>query len=177
MRFLGVWKDVFGKRRYLVTAISIALLFYSLNIVFSTWRGFTEFSGEGLFGKIQLFAFLFVKFGGMIKLHSFISLLLISILIGILFSLILYKVHMNLSVKKKTKAFGAFGVFLAIFVPGCAACGVGLVSILGLGVGLINFLPFNGLELSIVSIVILGFATFKTTKEMYICQMLLPLNK
>ena len=62
------------------------------------------------------------------------------------------------------------GTFLAIFVPGCAACGIGLVSLLGLGGGLINFLPWNGIEISIISIIILLIAIYQITKNMYVCK-------
>ncbi len=171
MSLFKIWKEVFGKRKYLIKGIIIALVFYSLNIIISSWKVFTEFSyDKSFFGTINLFFFLIFHGGGIVNIYSFASLILISVLFGILFSLIFYKLKMNLSVSPKTKFSGGIGIFLAALVPGCAACGVGLISVLGLGAGALSFLPFKGLEISILAILILGFAIIKVTKEMYICK-------
>ncbi len=77
---------------------------------------------------------------------------------------------MKLSIEKKTSVLGGLGIFLAVFVPGCAVCGIGLVSVLGLGAGVLYALPFKGLEISILSILILTFAIFKITKNFYSCK-------
>jgi hypothetical protein len=111
-------------------------------------------------------------------LHSYISLIIISILIGILFSLIIFKVNLGKeSDSKKLGFFASIGIFLATIAPGCAVCGVGLLSILGIGSGFLLFLPFEGLELSILSILILIYATKKVTTEMYMCKTDLKLGK
>ena len=68
------------------------------------------------------------------------------------------------------------GLFLGAFAPGCAACGVGLAAALGLGAGFLSFLPYKGLELSIIAIIILGYAIIKTTNSMYTCKIKKPLK-
>jgi len=172
MDFLRVLKEVFGKKKYLLMTFVIAFLFYSLNIIISSWMAFSEFSSDkGFFGLLKLFFFLFFRFGGLQNISSSISLVLISILFGILFSLILYKVRMNLSIETKTGFLGGAGIFLAALVPGCVACSVGLFSILGLGAGLLYSLPFKGLGISILSILILIFAIFEITKHFYTCKL------
>lgn len=171
MNFIKVLKDVFSKKKYIFMAVIITFLFYSLNIVLSSWEVFSEFSSDkSFFGTIKLFFFLFFKIGGINNVSSSISLILISILLGILFSLILYKTKIRISSDKKAHFFGGVGIFLTVFVPGCAACGVGLFSVLGLSVGILYSLPFKGLGLSVLSILILSFTIYKITKDMYVCK-------
>ena len=70
---------------------------------------------------------------------------------------------------KTVGILGGIGAFLAALVPGCAACGIGFASILGLSAGALSFLPYDGIELSLLAIGILGITIFKTTKNMYVC--------
>ena len=62
-------------------------------------------------------------------------------------------------------------MFLAVFAPGCAACGVGLASVLGIGAGALSFLPYDGFELSVASIGILGLTILNVTKNMFVCKL------
>ncbi|MEK6926237.1 MAG: hypothetical protein AABW50_03080 [Nanoarchaeota archaeon] len=87
-----------------------------------------------------------------------------------LFGLIVYKSKLGLRGTGRFSIFGGIGVFLGALIPGCAACGIGLVSFLGLGAGFLTFLPYDGLELSILAILILGFSITKITREMYFCK-------
>ena len=49
--------------------------------------------------------------------------------------------------------------------PGCAACGIGLLSLFGISAASLTFLPFKGLEFSILSIIILSVLIFEITKN------------
>lgn len=170
---LGTWKKVFTNWKYLITTLIIALVFYSINVLISSWNSLTGFySTLGFFQTIKLFFILFFGFKETIMLNSFISLIIISILFGMLFSLVGYKVRIRQGTdKKKIGLFGGIGLFLAAFAPGCAACGVGLASILGMGAGAMSFLPYDGLELSVVSIGVLGFTIVTVTKNMGVCKL------
>ena len=170
-QILSTWKKVFSNWKYVLIFLFAVLIFYSLNILIFNWKNLATFySNLGFFGTLKLFFSFFFSFRSTIVLHSFISLILISILFGVLISLIFYKSKLNISKDKRTGLFGGIGVFIGAFVPGCAACGVGLASFLGLGAGFLSFLPYDGLELSILSIVILGFAIINLTKNMYTCK-------
>ena len=117
-----------------------------------------------------MFFTLFFGFKETILFHSFISLIVISVLFGLLFSLFAYKIAIGQkSDGKEIGLFGGIGIFLAALAPGCAACGVGLASVLGIGVGILSFLPYDGFELSLVSIGILSFSIVNITKNMYVC--------
>ena len=166
-------KKVFTNWKYLVFTIIIALTFYSANVLVSSWNSLIGFySIFGFFGAINFFLTLFIGFKETIMFHSFFSLIAISILFGVLFSLVGYKVSIGYgSDGKKIGLFGGAGLFLAAFAPGCAACGVGLASVLGISAGALSFLPYDGFELSIASIGILGFTIITVTKNMYVCKL------
>ena len=174
-----VWRDVFGRWQYLLLAVVIALVFYSLNVLISSWRSLLGFyATAGFLKTIKLFFTFFLGFKELIITSSFVSLVIISILLGVLFTLLVYKANFNLSFQnKKTNFIGSIGVFLAAFVPGCAACGVGLASLLGISAGALSFLPYKGIELSIIAIIILGITIFKISKNIYICKLPVSLNK
>jgi len=168
---IRTWGKVFGNWKYLVSAIIVAFMFYSFNVLLSSLGSLIGFySGLGLVGTIKFFFTLLWGFGETTTFSSHTSLITISILFGALFSLIVYKINLgNVGPGKKLGIFGSVGVFLAAFVPGCAACGVGLASFLGIGAGFLLFLPYNGLELSVVAIAILGVTMVKLTNDMYKC--------
>lgn len=167
----NIWRKVFTNWKYLIATAIVALAFYSLNVLISGWSSLTGFYPTlGFFGTIRFFFILWVGFKSTIILHSFISLIIIGILLGILVSLIFYKLSFNSLKDKKIGLLGSIGLFLAIFAPGCASCGIGLVSVLGIGAGALSFLPYDGLELSIISIGVLGFSILNITKNMYVCK-------
>ena len=175
MRFkdiLTTWKKVFSNWKYPLSAILVALIFYSFNVAVNNWSSLKSFFySVGFFGGLEFFFVLAWGFGNTIETHSFISLIIVSILSGILFSLVAYKASAGNSVKsKKMGVFGTTGVFLAALAPGCAACGVGLISAFGLSAAFLTFFPLNGLELSILAIGILTFSVYKITNDMSFCQ-------
>ena len=168
---LKTWRNVFGNWKYFLLAVIIATAFYSINVLIANWNSLVGFFPTlGFFGSLKFFIVLSIGFRNLILFHSFIGLIIISALLGILFSLIFYKAKfINIGKEKKTGVFASIGVFLAVFAPGCAACGIGLASVLGIGTAFLSFLPYDGLELSILAIAILSYAILKTTKEMYTC--------
>lgn len=169
---------MFGRWQYSLTAIIVAIVFYSLNVVTSYWKVFTQFTEDKSFlGVVKLFFYLFLGKGPMFHLDKFLSLILISVLFGILFALVSYKVKMNMGVQKRMGVVGGISVFIAALIPGCAACGVGLISTLGIGAGFLSLLPFGGMSLGIIGIGILVYSIIKMTKDMYTCKLKNPQKK
>src|SRR3989344_1220842 len=171
-QMFSTWKKVFTNWKYLAVTIIIAFSFYSINVLVSSWSSLTGFySTLGFFQTIKFFFILFTGFKETIMIHSLVSLIVISILFGALFSLVGYKVRIGQGTGgKKVGLFGGIGLFLAAFAPGCVACGVGLASVFGIGAGALSFLPYGGFELSIASIGILSFTIVTVTKNMYVCK-------
>jgi len=167
---LGTWKIIFCNWKYTVLVVFVALLFYSLNVVINNWKTiFSFYSNLGFFGTGRLFFALLLGFGNTISPSSYITLLAISGLFGLLFSLVIYKVNILKVALGSVGIFASLGIFLGALVPGCVACGVGLLSLFGLSAAFLAFLPFQGLELSILSIFILSFAILKTSDDMHKC--------
>ena len=163
----SVWKEVFSNWKYLVLAVGMGLIFYSTNVLianFSLTMYFYE--KNGLMQMLKFFSNLFLGFKGTILFSSFLSLILISILLSMFFSLIAYKTIMIKNAGGKTMGFlGTTGIFLGVLAPGCAACGLGLLPLIGISTALLTFLPFKGLELSFLAIGMLGFSIFKISKD------------
>lgn len=167
----NAWKNVFSSWKYITILIFTAIIFYSLNVLISSWQNMkTIYPSLGFFNTVKFFFVSWLGFSSTVIFHSFVSLIIISILFGMLISLIFYRLRFNISGNKKVGLFGGIGIFLGALAPGCVACGIGLASVLGIGAGFLAFLPYEGLELSILSICLLGFAILKISNEMYKCE-------
>lgn len=164
---IGYWKRVFRDFRYSVFALIVAVLFYALNVFIANFRTLADFYPPlGLFGSLNFFFSLMIGFKDVIRVSSFISLIVISLMLGMLFSLMVYKINiLNGGGNKGLGFISSIGVFLGAFAPGCAACGIGLASVLGVGGAFLAVLPLKGLEFSILAIIIIGIAIFKTSKD------------
>jgi len=161
-----VWKDVFSNWKYSIVAVFIGLVFYSINALISNLDNLAFYNQFGFFGGVKFFFTLFLGFKNRIFFSSFLSLIAIGLLFGMLFSLIIYKTKMIKNTGGKTMGFfGTTGVFIGILAPGCAACGIGLLSLFGASAAVLGSLPFGGLELSIIAIGILGFSVIKISKD------------
>ncbi len=162
------WKRVFRDFRYSVFALIVAVLFYALNVFIANFRTLVDFySSLGFLGSLNFFFSLMIGFKEVIRVSSFISLIVISLTLGMLFGLIVYRINvLNVHAGNKRLGFiSSIGIFLGAFAPGCAACGIGLASVLGLGGAFLAVLPLKGLEFSILAIIIIGIAIFKTSKD------------
>ena len=158
------WKNVFSRGSYLLLAIVIAFLFYAFNVFLANWKSLRDFYYlDGFSQAFVLFGRFLATFRVTITWYSFTTLILISILVGMLASLIFYKARIirGVSPDKKIGLFASLGIFLGALAPGCAVCGIGLISTLGLSATVISIFPFKGIELSFLSVVILLYATFK----------------
>jgi hypothetical protein len=170
MNIFNSFRAVYSEKKYWAISLAVAILFYVLNVLvlsFSTVKSFFEI--EGIF---KGFDFLFTLSLGLheaIKFYSFVGLILTSILLGILVSLITYKVRAQAAFSKKTSLLTSFGIFFAALAPGCAACGLGLAPLIGLG-AFITFLPFDGFEITFLAIIFLAIAIWKVSKGLLVCE-------
>ena len=159
-------REVFSNWKYALLAVFIFLVFYLFNVFVQNFSSIISYySMDGLSIGTNFFVALVLGFGQTMGFTSFLSLVFIGILFGVLFSLILYRTKMVSAISKELGFFGSVGIFLGVLVPGCAACGIGLLSLFGFGAVTIAFLPFDGLEISWLAIGILGFSIFKISKD------------
>jgi hypothetical protein len=171
-------KSVFSKPKYLAITLIVALLFYEINVIIANWSTISSFlSNSGVMATLKILPTLSYGFKEIITKSSFITLVIVSILFGMLVSIISYKASYNVSTNKKLGILGTIGLFLGALAPGCAACGIGLATTLGLGTAFVTILPYKGLELSILAILILGFTIIKTSQNLTSCNINLKPNK
>jgi|TARA_Y100000310_G_scaffold340468_1_gene436362 hypothetical protein len=165
--FFSLWKEVFRKWKYFLLTLITAFVFYLVSIYLSEISIINNvFKQKGFSSGVYTLVNSFIQFPNFVKIHSLVSLIIIAVLLGLLTSLIAYKTNMIKKTSGKTIGFlGTTGIFLGVLAPGCSACGIGLLSALGIGGAFLTFLPFHGLEISILAILILSFTTFKITYD------------
>lgn len=146
------------KKYFLIFAFSSFFVFILLSLL--TLATTTNFSPG-----------IFVMMNG--KQYAFLTLLLfvgISFLSGVYSSIFLYKILAVLPSKKKFSSFAGSGAFLlGIFSTGCPMCGAFILGLFGFPLALF-FLPFKGLELRLLSFLLLLLAVYLMSKELTHCQ-------
>ncbi len=161
---LAVIKEIYSKSRYLSVLVIVSVFIYILNATIVQW------SNLKLAGTIGLFNLITTGFYYSVTRETFYTSLMVSLLTGILISILSYKSKDIL--KKKGNYLGfipSIAVFLGFLAPGCAACGIGLAAVLGLGAVLIN-MPFKGLEISLLAIILLIYSINKTLVSFIVCK-------
>lgn len=141
---VAAWKQAYQEKKYWAITFIAALLLFSLNAIIRNYQLLiSQFSLKLLFSLILGLTATFTFFG-------FISLIIISLLGGVVVTYSIFLIRRQLSF---SAGAGAPGIFAAILAPACPSCAVGLFGILGLG-GFLTFLPWKGQELSIVAIAV-----------------------
>ena len=166
MKVVKTWREVFSKPKYLSIVVLSALVVYIIYFLTPAYGNIISyFQQNNLAGTVKFAFLLFINFRRTILPSSFISMILLSLFTGILISILLYraKIVKNNSVKKIV-FMGAIGVFLGVFAPGCASCGLGIVALLGFS-GVFATLPLKGLEVSYLALFILIFSIIQISSK------------
>ncbi len=138
-------RKVYTLKRYYVYSFFIALVVFSLHPLIQNYRLLrAEFS-------LSLALRLILASPMVSSLSSFVTLIVISLLSGmvIVFSFYLIKRQISQGVN-----LGIVGTIIGILAPACPSCAIGLLGIVSMG-GLISVLPFKGLEFGFLGIVLL----------------------
>jgi hypothetical protein len=159
MKFFKGLKEVYSKPFYVFVALAGMMLFYILDVIISDFTDFKSLSGSG---SIKFLFYYFVGYPSTLDYYSTFFLFAISFLFGSYIALATYKTSQIKSTK--LSFFGSIGLFFGLLAPGCAACGIGLASLLGIG-GAIVALPFGGKEVSLLAFVLLGYANFRIARK------------
>lgn len=152
-------REVYSKPFYIFVAFAGILLFYLIDVILSDFSDLRAISNEG---SLKLLFYYFIGYPSTLDFYSNFFLFAIAFLFGSYLSLATYKTS---QIKmEKVSFFGSIGLFFGLLAPGCAACGIGLASVLGIGGALIA-LPFNGKEVSVLAFVLLAYANFRIAKK------------
>lgn len=101
-------------------------------------------------------------------LPALVLLILISTLAGMNLALAIHRWKTQRALSMTQKSTCATGVSIGVLAAGCSSCGLSILAMIGLA-GVIAFLPFQGLELSILSIIILITTLFWLSKNPVKC--------
>ncbi len=165
IELLSLWWNVFKKPKRLMIVLLITLMLYLFNAVISNFSNILwVYGNEGLFSGSKIFSMIILGFHRSILPSSVFTIIVIGLLTGVLISLLLYRSELSIK-NKKVGLFAGIGLFLGILAPGCAACGIGLIGLLGLGSSLAS-LPLNGSEISYLAIIIILFSIIRISIKM-----------
>jgi len=99
---------------------------------------------------------------------TFISNILISILFGLNASILVQRFRMKARIAKESSLSGG-GVLAGAFASGCPVCGSLLLPLIGISGGL-TVLPFRGLELKALAMLLMAISTYFVLKGNNKCE-------
>lgn len=155
-------------KRFIIPALLITL-FYILLVTYSMNLSILKETllGDYMFDyKAELLIALLNGMWTAMSGWGLLMLFITALLTGANLSMLAIKIK-SLGGIKNTHIVAGSGSLLGIIGSGCAACGLPLISLLGL-TGSIMYLPFHGSELSVVAIFLLSvsfYAMIRTTTE------------
>lgn len=157
----NIVKNILKKRNYLILFLSLSILLF-LILYSLTLATTTDHSIE-----------IFIMMNGFIyAVSSFFLLAVISVLFGIYIAIFVFRIKLL----KKTNpgasgASGIVGLIVGLFGAGCPMCGGVLFALIGMPLALF-FLPFKGLELRVLSILLLGISVYFLGRSLVKCNRL-----
>jgi len=157
------FREVYSEKKYFFFSGFFSAAVFSLNATIGNYKLlWSEFS-------FKLFFDLVISAHSSMLLISFIFLVIVSLLSGIVFSLSLFLLRRQVSY---SAGIGLSGIITSILTPACSSCALGLAGILGIG-GFLSVLPFKGLELGILGILLLLFSVVYLSRKIttQICEL------
>ncbi len=141
----GAFCKVYLKKQYYLYSLFTAIVVFSLHPILQNYKLLQlEFSW-------LLVLQLIIASPMVSSVFSFATLLLISLLSGIVMTFNIYLMKRQIS---QGVNVGIAGTIVGILAPACPSCAIGFLGIISMG-GLIAVLPFRGLELGVGGIVLL----------------------
>src|SRR3989344_2272039 len=102
---------IFSRIRHIILTFIFGFLFYLFNFLIANFSNISSFyKTENIANTFLFILNLFAGFKGSILPSSFISMIVLSLLTGILFSLIFYKINLRKKISSKTSILGGTGM-------------------------------------------------------------------
>lgn len=151
--------------KFIATALIIALFYLILSVYLMNWSLVldTIFGQFPLSYKIELLINLLQGVGSVMSSFNLISLIIISFLTGMNLTLIASRLA-SLGKSGNLQLMVGGSSFFGLTGSGCIACGLPILTFLGLG-GSIAYLPFKGSEISIIAITLLAISIYLIVKS------------
>lgn len=164
IKFVKVVKDILSKN-IIVPALLIAVL-YVMATIYLMNAGLvkdTIFGAHSLSYKWNLLVALLAGMWIAMSRFSLILLIIVATLTGLNLTLIVQRLQALRSSGKIHLAVGGSSL-LGIVGSGCASCGLPILALVGLS-GAMVYLPFRGIELSVIAIALLGSSLYFLLKS------------
>ena len=165
---------IFSKPQYLLSALLIAFVVFSLSILFPNRALIFKvvLSDSSTFtSKIRLILSMYGSIGTNFSKFSATYTSLVAILFGVNTAMMVYYIKKQQNVFKGTKVLlgtGLGGLISGFLGIGCAACGTfvftTLLSLIGVG-AVTTFLPLGGKEFGIIAVGLLLFSIYRIDKK------------
>ena len=156
-------RSILSKRNYLILFICssalLFLVFYVLTLATTTNQSLSIF--------IMMNGFLYA-------IITFFLLAVIAMLFGVYTALLVYAIRLKIRHKKKAgkshEIFGGAGFLVGLFSAGCPMCGAFLFGLFGAPLALF-FMPFKGIELRALALLLMGISVYMIAKSLSECKM------
>ncbi len=151
---------------FILKTLILSFLFLSFSLFLVNLLNFVSVAGAdySIFAKLKIFFVFFIGSFETVSSRDLFLLVLISILFGLNLSLVIEKIKF---IKKQPNLKLTIGTgILSLGAAGCASCGLSVASIVGIGWGL-AVLPFGGIELYFISILILFISLIYNLNSIY----------
>lgn len=165
------FKKVFGKKKNIFLTILFSVIFFLFIILIQNLVNIKNIFSSSLLdlsSKIESFGASFLSFFTNYHLLGQISIILMSILIGMNIVLVKDYWKRQYSIKKHT-ATSSIGLIVGLLGIGCASCG-GVLLTLIFGTGATTFLatkfPLGGMEISLIAVAIIAYSNYFVLKKL-----------
>ena len=142
------------KEKYLIITIVTAIIFFSLLYFLTVINVYQK--------SIFIYA---VMNGTLFTILSLLSSIILSVLLGIYLSLVIYQINFSKSHTHKSNICTTGALAAGTVVTGCPSCGVPVLALIGFPLALMS-LPFKGLEIKFLSIIIIIISIYYLTKKL-----------
>lgn len=144
---------------FVIKAILSSIIYITTALVIINYKSYTSFISNDypILAKLKIIGLIFLGTFQAMTTRDIFLLIIIGLLFGLNSALVLNKIRF---LKRQGGVHLTFGAgLLTIAATGCASCGLSLASLVGL-TGVLAVLPLQGLELYILSILILLASLF-----------------
>lgn len=152
-----VTKEILTKRNYLLLSLGASTVLFSIFYVFTLIT--TTDQDLTIFVMMNTLSYTIV---------TFMLLLVAAVLFGLYAALLVYALKQR-SPGKKSCLWGSSGLIVGLFSAGCPMCGAFLFGLIGAPLALF-FLPFKGLELKVLAILLLSLSVYSLGKSLGKCR-------
>ena len=144
---------VLKKEKYLIITIVTSIIFFSLLYFLTVINVYEK--------NIFIYA---IMNGTLFTILSLLSSVILSVLLGIYLSLAIYQINLSRLHTHKSNICTTGALAAGTVVTGCPSCGVPILALVGFPLALMS-LPFKGLEIKFLSIIIIIISIYFLTKK------------